>query len=71
MKVKTVVLFIAATAIATFIRSEWPQANPISVNPASLFVFRDYRGLNDVHIGQGDVLEFGSDKINGGSLGTS
>jgi hypothetical protein len=33
-------------------------------------IFRDYRGINDVHIAQGDVLQFGGSII-GGSAGYS
>jgi hypothetical protein len=59
-------LLVAALAISlppTF-------ANPISVDAASLYIFRDDRTVNDVRVGSGDRFAFGGD-INGGSLGTS
>lgn len=55
---------------APFCLAPAARANPISVNTATLNIFRDFRGANDVHIAQGDELQFGAD-INGGSLGTS
>jgi hypothetical protein len=46
------------------------QATPISVDPASLNIFRDDVTQNDVHVAQGDNFQFGAN-IHGGSLGTS
>jgi hypothetical protein len=45
-------------------------ANPISVDTATLNIFRTIDQPNDVHIPQGDNFQFGAN-INGGSLGTS
>jgi len=46
------------------------HANPISVDAATLNIFRTETGQNDVGVSQGDNFQFGAD-INGGSLGTS
>jgi hypothetical protein len=52
----------------------WPAgqlfASPISVDTATLNIFRTVDAQNDVHVAQGDNFQFGAD-INGGSLGTS
>ena len=62
--------FIVAAAIAVVMPAATSLATPISVNTATLNIFRDNRGQNDVGSAQGDVFQFGAD-INGGSLGTS
>jgi hypothetical protein len=46
-------------------------AAPIQLGPQGVYMFRDSRGANDVGIGQGEVFQFGSVNILGGSAGTS
>lgn len=45
-------------------------ANPITLAPNTANMFRDTRGINDVGIGAGDLLQFGAN-ILGGSAGTT
>jgi hypothetical protein len=63
-------LFAIGAAIAIVTPAESPLANPISVDTATLNIFRTVDAQNDVHVAQGDNFQFGAD-INGGSLGTS
>jgi hypothetical protein len=46
------------------------QAQPITLVPNTLNMFRDTRGANDVGIGQGDIVQYGA-SIVGGSVGAS
>ena len=71
MKVHFAACVYAAIGVSTLaLTSEQALANPISVNTATLNIFRDVRGQSDVHIAEGDIFQFGA-LINGGSLGTS
>lgn len=46
------------------------KANPITVVPNTVNMFRDTRGINNVGIGSGNAVQYGAN-IQGGSLGTS
>jgi hypothetical protein len=62
--------FLAAGFTALGFSASQTFANPISVDIATLNIFRTFDAQNDVNIAQGDNFQFGAD-INGGSLGTS
>jgi len=46
------------------------QAQPIVLSANSIYMFRDFRGANDVGVGGGDVFQFGAN-VSGGSSGVS
>jgi hypothetical protein len=70
MRERLAALFLTIGFIGVALSAGQARANPISVNPASLYIFRDDRSVNDVGVGSGDRFAFGGD-INGGSLGSS
>ncbi len=57
---------IAAIAAAPLLAS----AQPITLLPNTLNMFRDTRGANDVGIAQGDLFQFGAN-ISGGPAGVT
>ncbi len=63
-------LQVAVGAAVCAVGMGFAQASPITLVPGSIHMFRDTRGLNDVGIAQGDVLQYGAN-VQGGSLGTS
>ena len=56
--------------IALTICTEEAAAQPISLVPDTLNMFRDTRGASDVGIGAGDLIQFGAN-VSGGSSGVS
>lgn len=59
-----------AVASAALLASLGAQAALVDVFDATINMFRDTRGANDIGIGQGDRIQFGANVV-GGSLGTS
>jgi streptogramin lyase len=57
------------TADTTFIDNVVLSVQPITVN--HLNMFRDLRGVNDVGVATGDLLQYGADIVVGGSAGFS
>lgn len=63
-----VLMLIAFVLILTLPCSLW--AAPIGLVPNTTNMFRDFRGVNNVGLGSGDVVQYGAD-IQGGSAGST
>lgn len=70
LRTPTCLVACAVCLVAIALQPLRSEAAPIAIGSASVNMFRDTRGANNVGIGQGDVFQYGANVL-GGSFGTT